>query len=115
MHAGPAWTESKGSPLGRKGGSSDKRVTPGRFFFKGATETFESYYRKQRSKQARLALQPPSNMVSLPWVTGGVGLGPPLQRLGFAPAWASLSPTPVLSFQHETLGGYRKYFNQIVG
>nr|XP_060635635.1 exocyst complex component 6B [Anolis sagrei ordinatus] len=44
----------------------------------GARETFESYYRKQRRKQARLVLQPPSNM-------------------------------------HETLGGYRKYFNQIVG
>ncbi|XP_062991926.1 exocyst complex component 6B [Elgaria multicarinata webbii] len=44
----------------------------------GARETFENYYRKQRRKQARLVLQPPSNM-------------------------------------HETLGGYRKYFNQIVG
>ncbi|KAM3831540.1 LOW QUALITY PROTEIN: exocyst complex component 6B [Vipera latastei] len=44
----------------------------------GARETFESYYRKQRRKQARLVLQPPSNM-------------------------------------HETLSGYRKYFNQIVG
>ncbi|RMC01326.1 hypothetical protein DUI87_22115 [Hirundo rustica rustica] len=29
----------------------------------GARETFESYYRKQRRKQARLVLQPPSNMV----------------------------------------------------
>ncbi|KAK9398504.1 exocyst complex component 6B [Crotalus adamanteus] len=28
----------------------------------GARETFESYYRKQRRKQARLVLQPPSNM-----------------------------------------------------
>uniref|UniRef100_A0A672V9G8 Exocyst complex component n=1 Tax=Strigops habroptila TaxID=2489341 RepID=A0A672V9G8_STRHB len=44
----------------------------------GARETFEYYYRKQRRKQARLVLQPPSNM-------------------------------------HETLDGYRKYFNQIVG
>ncbi|XP_067560831.1 exocyst complex component 6B isoform X3 [Pseudorca crassidens] len=44
----------------------------------GARETFENYYRKQRRKQARLVLQPPSNM-------------------------------------HETLDGYRKYFNQIVG
>nr|XP_034959612.1 exocyst complex component 6B isoform X4 [Zootoca vivipara] len=44
----------------------------------GARDSFESYYRKQRRKQARLVLQPPSNM-------------------------------------HETLGGYRKYFNQIVG
>ncbi|XP_072858299.2 exocyst complex component 6B isoform X1 [Pogona vitticeps] len=44
----------------------------------GARETFESYYRKQRRKQARLVLQPPSNM-------------------------------------HETLDGYRRYFNQIVG
>ncbi|XP_066487852.1 exocyst complex component 6B isoform X2 [Tiliqua scincoides] len=44
----------------------------------GAQETFEHYYRKQRRKQARLVLQPSSNM-------------------------------------HETLGGYRKYFNQIVG
>ncbi|XP_060103208.1 exocyst complex component 6B [Heteronotia binoei] len=44
----------------------------------GARETFENYYRKQRRKQARLVLQPPSNM-------------------------------------HETLEGYRKYFNQIVG
>ncbi|XP_053111070.1 exocyst complex component 6B isoform X2 [Hemicordylus capensis] len=44
----------------------------------GARETFEHYYRKQRRKQARLVLQPPSNM-------------------------------------HETLDGYRKYFNQIVG
>ncbi|NWI96919.1 EXC6B protein, partial [Pitta sordida] len=44
----------------------------------GARDTFESYYRKQRRKQARLVLQPPSNM-------------------------------------HETLDGYRKYFNQIVG
>ncbi|XP_074760337.1 exocyst complex component 6B isoform X7 [Athene noctua] len=43
-----------------------------------ARETFENYYRKQRRKQARLVLQPPSNM-------------------------------------HETLDGYRKYFNQIVG
>uniref|UniRef100_A0A8C2T880 Exocyst complex component 6B n=1 Tax=Coturnix japonica TaxID=93934 RepID=A0A8C2T880_COTJA len=44
----------------------------------GARETFENYYRKQRRKQARLVLQPPSNM-------------------------------------HETLDGYRKYFNQING
>uniref|UniRef100_A0A8D0G8F3 Exocyst complex component n=1 Tax=Sphenodon punctatus TaxID=8508 RepID=A0A8D0G8F3_SPHPU len=44
----------------------------------GSRETFENYYRKQRRKQARLVLQPPSNM-------------------------------------HETLDGYRKYFNQIVG
>uniref|UniRef100_A0A8C7DXH3 Exocyst complex component n=1 Tax=Naja naja TaxID=35670 RepID=A0A8C7DXH3_NAJNA len=46
--------------------------------WKGARDSFESYYRKQRRKQARLVLQPPSNM-------------------------------------HETLSGYRKYFNQIVG
>ncbi|XP_015199336.1 exocyst complex component 6B isoform X1 [Lepisosteus oculatus] len=44
----------------------------------GARDTFETYYRKQRRKQARLVLQPHSNM-------------------------------------HETLGGYRRYFNQIVG
>ncbi|XP_051529690.1 exocyst complex component 6-like isoform X1 [Myxocyprinus asiaticus] len=44
----------------------------------GDRETFESYYRKQRKKQARLVLQPHSNM-------------------------------------HETVEGYRKYFNQIVG
>ncbi|XP_043912624.1 exocyst complex component 6 isoform X2 [Protopterus annectens] len=44
----------------------------------GDRETFESYYRKQRRKQARLVLQPQSNM-------------------------------------HETVEGYRKYFNQIVG
>ncbi|KAI1888358.1 hypothetical protein AGOR_G00184180 [Albula goreensis] len=44
----------------------------------GARDTFESYYRKQRRKQARLVLQPHSNM-------------------------------------HETLEGYRRYFNQIVG
>ncbi|XP_061107978.1 exocyst complex component 6B isoform X3 [Conger conger] len=44
----------------------------------GARDTFESYYRKQRRKQARLVLQPHSNM-------------------------------------HETLDGYRRYFNQIVG
>ncbi|XP_038649064.1 exocyst complex component 6B isoform X6 [Scyliorhinus canicula] len=44
----------------------------------GAQDTFENYYRKQRKKQARLVLQPPSNM-------------------------------------HETLDGYRRYFNQIVG
>ncbi|XP_053560330.1 exocyst complex component 6B isoform X1 [Bombina bombina] len=44
----------------------------------GSREVFENYYRKQRRKQARLVLQPPSNM-------------------------------------HETLDGYRKYFNQIVG
>ncbi|MBN3307153.1 exocyst complex component 6B isoform X2 [Amia ocellicauda] len=44
----------------------------------GARETFENYYRKQRRKQARLVLQPHSNM-------------------------------------HETLNGYRRYFNQIVG
>ncbi|XP_012891216.1 PREDICTED: exocyst complex component 6B [Dipodomys ordii] len=30
---------------------------------KGARETFENYYRKQRRKQARLVLQPPSNML----------------------------------------------------
>ncbi|KAL7975889.1 hypothetical protein Chor_011804, partial [Crotalus horridus] len=30
--------------------------------YRGARETFESYYRKQRRKQARLVLQPPSNM-----------------------------------------------------
>ena len=29
-----------------------------------AKETYENYYRKQRKKQARLALQPPTNMVS---------------------------------------------------
>jgi hypothetical protein len=28
-----------------------------------AKETYENYYRKQRKKQARLALQPPTNMV----------------------------------------------------
>uniref|UniRef100_A0A671S1W0 Exocyst complex component n=1 Tax=Sinocyclocheilus anshuiensis TaxID=1608454 RepID=A0A671S1W0_9TELE len=44
----------------------------------GDRETFENYYRKQRKKQARLVLQPQSNM-------------------------------------HETMEGYRKYFNQIVG
>ncbi|XP_063043421.1 exocyst complex component 6B isoform X2 [Engraulis encrasicolus] len=44
----------------------------------GARDTFENYYRKQRRKQARLVLQPHSNM-------------------------------------HETLDGYRRYFNQIVG
>uniref|UniRef100_A0A671RUR0 Exocyst complex component n=1 Tax=Sinocyclocheilus anshuiensis TaxID=1608454 RepID=A0A671RUR0_9TELE len=44
----------------------------------GARDTFENYYRKQRRKQARLVLQPHSNM-------------------------------------HETLEGYRCYFNQIVG
>uniref|UniRef100_A0A4W6FJA3 Exocyst complex component n=1 Tax=Lates calcarifer TaxID=8187 RepID=A0A4W6FJA3_LATCA len=44
----------------------------------GDRETFESYYRKQRKKQARLVLQPQANM-------------------------------------HETVEGYRKYFNQIVG
>ncbi|MBN3304413.1 EXOC6 protein, partial [Amia calva] len=44
----------------------------------GDRETFENYYRKQRRKQARLVLQPQSNM-------------------------------------HETVEGYRKYFNQIVG
>uniref|UniRef100_A0A8D3CEZ7 Exocyst complex component n=1 Tax=Scophthalmus maximus TaxID=52904 RepID=A0A8D3CEZ7_SCOMX len=44
----------------------------------GLREAFENYYRKQRRKQARLVLQPHSNM-------------------------------------HETLEGYRRYFNQIVG
>ncbi|KAJ3585517.1 hypothetical protein NHX12_014236 [Muraenolepis orangiensis] len=44
----------------------------------GLRDVFENYYRKQRRKQARLALQPQSNM-------------------------------------HETLEGYRCYFNQIVG
>nr|XP_057922038.1 exocyst complex component 6B [Doryrhamphus excisus] len=44
----------------------------------GLRDAFESYYRKQRRKQARLVLQPHSNM-------------------------------------HETLEGYRHYFNQIVG
>ena len=29
----------------------------------GSGETFETYYRKQRKKQARLVLQPPTNMV----------------------------------------------------
>uniref|UniRef100_A0A8C0R0D0 Exocyst complex component n=1 Tax=Canis lupus dingo TaxID=286419 RepID=A0A8C0R0D0_CANLU len=33
------------------------------FISQGARETFENYYRKQRRKQARLVLQPPSNMV----------------------------------------------------
>jgi hypothetical protein len=31
----------------------------------GSRETFETYYRKQRKKQARLVLQPPTNMVML--------------------------------------------------
>uniref|UniRef100_A0A8K9X038 Exocyst complex component n=1 Tax=Oncorhynchus mykiss TaxID=8022 RepID=A0A8K9X038_ONCMY len=44
----------------------------------GDRETFENYYRKQRKKQARLVLQPQSNM-------------------------------------QETVEGYRRYFNQIVG
>ncbi|XP_068161402.1 exocyst complex component 6 isoform X2 [Antennarius striatus] len=44
----------------------------------GDRETFESYYRKQRKKQARLVLQPQANM-------------------------------------YETVEGYRRYFNQIVG
>lgn len=30
----------------------------------GAREQFETYYRQQRREQARLALQPPTNMVS---------------------------------------------------
>ena len=30
----------------------------------GSRETFETYYRKQRKKQARLVLQPPTNMVA---------------------------------------------------
>lgn len=30
----------------------------------GSRATFESYYRSQRTKQARLVLQPPTNMVS---------------------------------------------------
>uniref|UniRef100_A0A8C6TD59 Exocyst complex component n=1 Tax=Neogobius melanostomus TaxID=47308 RepID=A0A8C6TD59_9GOBI len=44
----------------------------------GLHDEFENYYRKQRRKQARLVLQPHSNM-------------------------------------HETLEGYRRYFNHIVG
>uniref|UniRef100_A0A8C3AF39 Exocyst complex component n=1 Tax=Cyclopterus lumpus TaxID=8103 RepID=A0A8C3AF39_CYCLU len=44
----------------------------------GLRDVFENYYRKQRRKQARLVLQPHSNM-------------------------------------HETLEGYRRYFNQIAG
>lgn len=44
----------------------------------GLRDVFENYYRKQRRKQARLVLQPHSNM-------------------------------------HETLEGYSRYFNQIVG
>uniref|UniRef100_A0A8P4KJ52 Exocyst complex component n=1 Tax=Dicentrarchus labrax TaxID=13489 RepID=A0A8P4KJ52_DICLA len=44
----------------------------------GLRDVFENYYRKQRRKQARLVLQPHSNM-------------------------------------HETLEGYTRYFNQIVG
>uniref|UniRef100_A0A8C6KAD4 Exocyst complex component n=1 Tax=Nothobranchius furzeri TaxID=105023 RepID=A0A8C6KAD4_NOTFU len=44
----------------------------------GLRDVFENYYRKQRRKQARLVLQPHSNM-------------------------------------HETLEGYRRYFNQIIG
>ncbi|KAJ8008530.1 hypothetical protein DPEC_G00105830 [Dallia pectoralis] len=44
----------------------------------GAREEFENYYRKQRRKQARLVLQPHSDM-------------------------------------HETLEGYRRFFNQIIG
>uniref|UniRef100_A0A8C7DG55 Exocyst complex component 6B n=1 Tax=Oncorhynchus kisutch TaxID=8019 RepID=A0A8C7DG55_ONCKI len=47
------------------------------FFTQGSREQFENYYRNQRRKQARLVLQPHSNM-------------------------------------HETLEGYRRYFNQIV-
>lgn len=35
------------------------------FFFQGDREGFETYYRRQRRKQARLSLQPPSNMVCL--------------------------------------------------
>jgi hypothetical protein len=45
-----------------------------------AKETYENYYRKQRKKQARLALQPPTNMVGfvipltcrIPVVTSGL-------------------------------------------
>uniref|UniRef100_A0A6Q2XNF1 Exocyst complex component n=1 Tax=Esox lucius TaxID=8010 RepID=A0A6Q2XNF1_ESOLU len=48
------------------------------FLLQGAREEFENYYRKQRRKQARLVLQPHSNM-------------------------------------HETLDGYRRFFNQIIG
>ncbi len=33
--------------------------------FQGAREQFEGYYRKQRRKQARLALQPPPNLVQI--------------------------------------------------
>lgn len=31
----------------------------------GAREQFETYYRQQRREQARLALQPPTNMVGV--------------------------------------------------
>ena len=33
--------------------------------YQGAREQFEGYYRKQRRKQARLALQPPPNLVGI--------------------------------------------------
>lgn len=49
--------------------------------FQGDRETFESYYRKQRKKQARLVLQPQSNMVSafcFPTTTTPVLLSPSL-------------------------------------
>lgn len=34
----------------------------------GAREQFETYYRQQRREQARLALQPPTNMVGIEWI-----------------------------------------------
>jgi hypothetical protein len=68
-----------------------------------AKETYENYYRKQRKKQARLALQPPTNMVRFVIPYGGGGGFPSLQNI-------------ILSYtQHETIEGYRQYFHGIVG
>ncbi|KAK2173949.1 hypothetical protein NP493_839g01090 [Ridgeia piscesae] len=60
----------------------------------GVRDTFESYYRKQRRKQARLALQPPQNMERA-------------RRLAQAQS-SDTSP-------QETLEGYKTYFHEVIG
>uniref|UniRef100_A0A8C9RIP9 Exocyst complex component n=1 Tax=Scleropages formosus TaxID=113540 RepID=A0A8C9RIP9_SCLFO len=74
----------------------------------GDRETFENYYRKQRKKQARLVLQPQSSMVSR------VTFIPVFHCIEFR-AFTVISLMFLCLLQHETVEGYRKYFNQIVG
>lgn len=71
----------------------------------GSRDTFETYYRQQRKQQARLVLQPPTNMVCARDLCVNRKLTNLEQDIYFS----------FFFFQHESLEGYRTYIHGIVG